>query len=273
MPGSYYENGTVAEANGATAGDYWQFLPNSTITAGTYTGYYEHPTVYLYIDNNANERPDVLEYSVDEVAPYVVDKNFPATHPITGAFNGLLGDWEYSGSPGASAVARTHTVGRSIFYICDDDNTSSQTIHYALSPYFGLYSDTYSNINAQVDYDIYGTTNTLSTAIPQPVLGTDPFGTDYFRYRWFDEVITDASRNIVFFTTVFWLSGGSRVNTFYSHTEFNPDIPPANPVVNAETTGDNFGGGTTTNWYPAFQNTADHDSLAADVFGAGTTWL
>jgi len=272
MPGSYFENGTVAEANGNLAGDYWQFLPNSTITAGTYTGYYELPATYLYIDNNVNLIPDVLEYNANTMSPYVVEQNFAATHVINGAFNGLLGDWEYSGSPGATVAERTHANGRTIFYICDDDNATFQTPDYALSPYFSLYSDTYSNINAEIDYDIYGTSNPLSVAIPQPVYGIDAFGTDYFKYRWFDNLVIDPNRNIIFFSTVFWTSGGSDVNTFYAKTEFNADTPPTNPTVNAETTGDNFGGGTMMDWFPAFQDTADHDLLAADVFGAGMTW-
>ncbi|MFT5821119.1 MAG: putative repeat protein (TIGR01451 family), partial [Crocinitomix sp.] len=272
IPASYFANGTVASANGSTPGDYWQFLPNSTIAAGTYAGYYEHPGAYLYIDNNANNVPDVLEYTSNNMPPFPVEKDFAATHPILGEFNGLLGDWDYSGSPGATPSERTHTTGKTIYYICDDDFGASQTGNYAASPYFPTYIDSYSSVNSEIDYNIYGTTDPLSTEIPGSIIGLDPAGVDFYKYRWFDELIVSPNRELVFFTSVFWNTGGSQVNTYYSRQEFNPDNAATYPTVNGSTTGDNYGGGTTTNWYPELQNTADHNSLAADVFGGGTTW-
>ncbi|MDY8134625.1 HYR domain-containing protein [Aquimarina sp. 2201CG5-10] len=269
MSASYFQNGTVAAANGNTPGDYWQFLPNSTDSSGTYSGYYEHPSVYLYIDNNTNDIPDVLEYTTGSnvMPPFVVDKGVMATHSILGSFQGLLGNWEYSGSPDSD----DYITGRTIFYICDDDNGTSSSFDYTnYSPY--SITDIYSSTNNQIDYNIYNTTNNQSTSIPQAILGTDAGGEDYYKYRWFDDVIVSPNRELVFFSTVFWAAGSSRVNTYYSKTEFNPDVITFSPSPGFSTTGDNYGGGTTSNWYPRFQHTADHDALVADVFGAGTTW-
>ena len=86
-------------------------------------------------------------------------------------------------------------------------------------------------------------------------------------------LVVSPNRELVFFNSVFWSVGGSQVNTFYSKTAFNPDATRTNySHSGGATTGDNFGGGTKLNWFPDFQNTADHNTLAADVFGAGTTW-
>ncbi len=274
MPAAIFQNGAVAAANGATSGDYWQFVPNNTISGGSFNGYLAHPGAYLYIDNNANHVPDILEYATNKVPPYVIDKGVAATHALTGSFLGLLGDWEYSGSPGSTATERTHTTGSTIYYICDDDQGNGQASQYTnFSPYGNAYADTKASTNAQVDYDIYGTTNPASTLIPQQIIGTDAQGEDYFTYRWFDSRHITADRELVYFSAVFWGAGGVSVNTYYSKTVFNPDQVPANPGLNSSTTGDDFGGWAgKNNWFPRFQHTADHDDLAEGVFGTGKTW-
>ncbi|WP_064965719.1 T9SS type B sorting domain-containing protein [Tenacibaculum ovolyticum] len=270
MPTTYFVNGAVAAANGNTIGDYWQFLPNKVSSSGAYSGYYEHPGVYLYIDNNANNIPDALEYTTgsNKMPPYTVDKGIATSHITNGSFLGLLGDYNYSGSPSGDA----HITGRTIFYICDDDSGTSQTGNYTSNTPYAV-SDSYSSVNNEVDYNIYDTTDAQSLNIPKAILGTDAVGIDYFKYRWFDDIIVSPNRELVFFNSVFWSVGGSQVNTFYSKTAFNPDATRTNySHSGGATTGDNFGGGTKLNWFPDFQNTADHNTLAADVFGAGTTW-
>ncbi|PKH52140.1 hypothetical protein CXF68_16215 [Tenacibaculum sp. Bg11-29] len=269
MPSSYFVNGPNAAANGNTNGDYWQFLPNSISSSGAYSGYYEHPGVYLYIDNNSNNIPDVLEYTAgsNKMPPYTVDKGVATSHITNGSFLGLLGDYNYSGSPSGN----THITGRTIFYMCDDDSGLSETANYTSnSPY--SYSDIYNSINGQVDYNIYDTTDPQSIDIPKAILGTDAVGVDYYKYRWFDDIVVSPNRELVFFNSVFWSIAGSQVNTYYSKTAFNPDDARPSYSRNGATTGDNYGGSTLLNWYPQFQNVADHNRLAADVFGAGTTW-
>lgn len=274
MPTTYFRNAAVAAANGNTTGDYWQFVPNNVIVGGPFNGYYEHPGAYLYIDNNTNQIPDILEAATDKMPPYVIDKGVSATHALSGGFQGLLGEWAYSGSPGSNAAERTHDMGETVYYLCDDDGGAAQTNHYTNgSPYGNTYSDIKASTNAQVDYDIYGTTNDSSTLIPQEILGQDVQAEDYFTYRWFDADHINEAREMVFFVATFWSSGGSTVNTYYSKTAFNPDDAPNNPTRNGATTGDDFGGWTgKADWFPLFQHTGDHNQLAAAVFGAGTNW-
>ncbi len=265
MPASFFRNGTVAQTNGNTSGDYWQFIPNSVLGSGKY----EHPGVYLYIDNNGNSIPDILEYTTgsNKMPPYAVDKGVNTTHALLGSFDGLLGDWTYSGSP--SGIE--HITGRTIFYICDDDNGSSQTLNYTShSPY--SVTDIYSNINGQVDYNIYDTTDSQSTKIPQAILGTDLVGEDFYKYRWFDDIVVSPNRELVFFTSVFWNSGGSSVNTYYSKTGFNSDNVSSFVNRNGSTTGDNFGGSSQSNWYPDYRSTEDHDLIAPFAPMPGANW-
>ncbi len=269
MAASYFRNGTTAATNGNTSGDYWQFLPNSIQSSGAYSGYYEHPAVYLYIDNNINNIPDILEYTIvsNTMPPFAVDKGVSTSHAILGSFEGLLGDWSYSGSP----TTEEHSTGRTIFYICDDDRGSFQTPQYTNNSLYSI-TDIYDSTDNQVDYNIYGTTDNQSTLIPQTILGTDSDGEEFYKYRWFDEIVVNPDRELVIFASVFWSSGGSGVNTYYSKTEFNPDSASSSPTRNGATTGDNFGGSSISNWFPQFQNGSDHDRLVADVFGTGTTW-
>ncbi|WP_422091044.1 HYR domain-containing protein [Tenacibaculum ovolyticum] len=270
MPASYFVNGAVAAANGNTIDDYWQFLPNKVSSSGAYSGYYEHPGVYLYIDNNANNIPDALEYTTgsNKMPPYTVDKGVTTSHITSGSFLGLLGDYNYSGSPSGDA----HITGRTIFYLCDDDSATSVTGTYTSNTPYSI-RDIYSNSNNQVDYNMYDTTDAQSINIPKAILGVDGVGVDYYKYRWFDDLVVSPNRELVFFNTVFWSNGGSQVNTFYSKTAFNPDvIRTSYSHSGGNTTGDNYGGGTRLNWFPDFQNTVDHNTLAANVFGAGTTW-
>jgi hypothetical protein len=271
MPASYFQNGTVAANNGDTQGDYWQFLPNSTITSGPLAGYFELPSVYLYIDNNNDQIPDALQAaSGTEMPPYALESGFMTTHISLGNFSGLLGEWEYSGSPGSTTSEKSHLVGSTIFKLCDDDFGTSVFSPYSNYAPYGI-SDIYSNRNNQPDYDIYGTTNENDPAIPNSLKNTDPQGVKRWKYGWFGPTV-DANREIVFFVTVFWNSGGNQVNTYYSRTEFNPDAISSSPMRNASTTGDNYGGSNIDNWFPHFQSVADHDQLAAAVFGAGTKW-
>ncbi len=273
MPGSYFRNGTNAEASGATPGDYWQYVPNSLITTGKYAGYFEHPGAYLYVDNDMDSIPDVLEYSTNDFPPFALDTGHFVNHVLLGPFPTLLGDWLYSGSPGSVDKIKYHTLGKTIFYLCDDDGGSSPSSSYSSnSPYFPEINDISGARNNQVDYNIYGTSDPNSPKIPTEVFGTDMEGLDYFRYRWFENQINE-KREIVFFVTTYWNSGGSATNTFYSIPELNQMGPPFSTNRNGATTGDEFGGWVGQNdWYPHFQNTSDHDALAAGVFGAGTTW-
>ena len=91
MPPEHFRMGVEAAAAGSHANDYWQFVPNSIISGGAYSGYFEHPGAYLYVDDNANEVPDVLEYSVgaNKIPPLAVDRDFDSRHISKGDFKGL----------------------------------------------------------------------------------------------------------------------------------------------------------------------------------------
>ena len=286
MPASYFRLGQTAVDNSIN-GSYWQFVPNSVIddTSSTYDGYYEHPGTYLYIDNDGNEVPDVLEYNVgvNKIPPYVVDRGFATEHAThTSFFNtpeyGLLGNWTYEGTPGNSVDDKYHWVGSTVFYIADDDGGTGQTGDYlTYSPYGNLYSDTTSSTNAWPDYNIYGTTDITSDAIPDALKNadgtakTDDRGEELWRYRWYESNISGA-REMVFYLVVFWGSGGSRVNTYYSKSDFNQDAAPSTPAPNGATTGDAYGGWTSDNWFPTYRNSGDHDRLAAGVWDLTLLW-
>ncbi len=267
MPAYYFKNGTVAESNGSSSSDYWQYVPNDKYTTGTYSGYYKHPGAYLYIDNNSNNIPDVLEYTTgsNQMPPYVLDKGYTSSHITLGSFQGLLGNWE------EEVGLANYVTGKTIFYINDDDSGTSATGDFSTYSVYG-YRDSKSSTDGNVDYDIYGTTDAQSTSIPQSILGTDLVGESYYKYRWFDDIVVSPEREVVFFTNVYWGSGGSRANTYYSKVTFNPDTPYTNLTNNGSTSGDNYGSSGKNNWFPRLQNTSDHDDLAAGKFGAGTTW-
>ncbi len=169
MPASHFRLGTTAAANGLTGDDYWQFVPNSLIEGGDFDGYFEHPGAYLYVDNNANEIPDVLEFNtgVNEVPPYVVDKGHTTTDVNGNSFQGLLGTFEYQGTTGDTVDDKYHWLGSTIFYIGDDDGGSDQTWQYlTYSPYGSTYSDVSSTTQGHPDYDLYGTTDIEDARIP-----------------------------------------------------------------------------------------------------------
>ncbi len=270
MPASAFENGTAAAAAGNFAGDYMQWIP--TDTTG---GYYTDPSVYIYIDEDANSIPDALEYTTGSnvVPPLALTNEFTTTHIVEGGgFPGLLG---------LSANTGRYS-GDVIFKILDDDGGSGSTTDWnSYSPYAGTANDTMSNIDGNVDYLIYGTSNPASQLIPFALKNPDgTFATDgnsqeLYKYRYIGPVVS-SSREIVFCLTVYWNSGGSRVNTYYSRGDFNPDVAPSIPTLNGATTGDDFGettGGVSNNWFPGYRNTSNHDTLAsAYTSGSITTW-
>lgn len=275
MPAAHFRLGATAAANGLTAGDYWQFVPNSTIAGGDYDGYYEHPGAFLYIDNNANEIPDVLEFNtgINVVPPFVVDKGYQTTDVNGDSFEGLLGNWEYQGTTGSTVGDKSHWLGSTIFYIGDDDGGTGQTSHYLnYTPYGTTYSDVSGSTDGHPDYNVYGTTDIEDPRIPEllkngNVAKQDTRGEELWRYRWYRSNISGA-REMIFFLVVFWNSGSSNVNTYYSKSSYNKDNPPTNPTRNGSTTGDAFGGwASQTNWYPEYRNEGEHDALVQAVFG------
>lgn len=297
MPASVYRNGDVA-ANASISGksgtpDYWQFVPNSKIAEGTYKDYYEMPGTYLYIDNNSNSIPDVLEYTTTNyMAPYVVDKGYAARHKILGSFLGLLGnDWTYQGTPGSTTADKYHWSGSTIFYICDDDGDVSQHANYtSYLPYKTgstlKYKDDFSTTDANIDYLIYGSSDPKSPNIPSTLVDTDSGGNKTFKtdgrgqqqykYRWYKSTISGA-RELVFWLAVFYPSTNN-VNTYYSKSRFNPDNPPTDPNRNAATNGDQFGklsatvtGTPASNWYPNRASTTEHNTLVTAIFGGTVT--
>jgi len=291
MPASYFRNGTVAAANSEDGNDYWQFLPNSVINdGGDYDGYFEHPGVYLYVDNNNNEIPDALEYTVgaNKIPPFAVDKNYNTTLYTGTAVKGLLGTWPYEGTPGNTVDDKYHWTGSTIFYIADDDGGWGQTGHYLnYTPYGSLYKDVSGSGDASPDYLIYGTDDITSNQIPDALkvvaedgtvsalMDTDSPAVEMYKYRWHEGNISGA-REMVFFLVVFWGSGGSNVNTYYSKSAFNLDSAPGSPGRNGATTGDSFGGADTsigTNWFPHHQNLGNHNALAQDVWGVDWTQI
>ena len=184
-----------------------------------------------------------------------------------------------------------HWSGATVFYIADDDGGSGQTNHYNNhSPYYPTVSDVDGTTDAFPDYLIYGTDDIESDLIPDILKnvvdnGDGTFTTtakqddrtqDLYKYRWYRSDVSGA-REMVFFLVVFWNSGGSVVNTYYSKSGFNLDTPPATPTNNGASDGDGFGGwnlgthgtwGNSLNWFPGYQSDADHDSVANIIWGA-----
>jgi len=285
MPPGFYKQGITAANNGLHIGDYWQFVPNNKINApgDSYDGYYEMPGAYLYVDNNDNQVPDSLEYNTgnNKVPHYIVDKSFTGYHVNQGNKLGMLGVFPYAGTPGDTQDDKYHWTGSTVFYIADDDGGTGQTGDYlSYSPYGNLYSDVMSSTNGNPDYLLYGTTDARDARIPQLLKndnGTpndssddthkvDARGTQLYKYRWHRSNISGA-RELVFWLVVYYGSGGSNVNTYYSKSAFNKDIPRDVPVRNGATSGDAYGGWTgKSNWFPEYDDGGDHNDLARGVF-------
>lgn len=286
MPAWFYKFGTVAAANGLHPDDYWQFVPNNLIElpGDPYNGYFEMPGAYLYVDNNANQIPDALEYRVNDnfIPHYVVDKNFKGGHVTQGQKLGMLGVFPYAGTPGDSIDDKYHWTGATVFYIADDDGGTDQVSEYNnYSPYGNLYSDVFSSADGNPDYLLYGTSDPKDARIPNLLKNTngtpddptddthktDARGQELYKYRWYRSNISGA-REMVFFLVVFYPSGGSRINTYFSKSAFNIDLPPNAPGRNGATSGDAFGGWSSkSNWFPVYNNNSDHNDLAQAVFG------
>lgn len=286
MPASFFRYGTIAVAN-SDNGTYWQFVPNSVIddSSSVYDGYYENPATYLYIDNDGNKIPDVLEYNTgaNKIPPYVVDRGYRTQHATNTAFfnkpqYGLLGNWTYEGTPGNSVDDKYHWTGSTVFYIADDDGGTGQVdLYLNYTPYGNQYADIDGRTDAWPDYLIYGTTDITSDNIPDELKNADGSakldkrGEELFRYRWYESNISGA-RELVFFLVVFYGSGSSNVNTYYSKSAFNKDPAPGTPTPNGATTGDAYGGTNRTNWFPTFRNKDDHDYVASRVWDNTYYW-
>jgi hypothetical protein len=264
MPGSFFRNGEEAEAAGDTAGDYWQFVPSHTISytsplTGDTEKIFAHPGAFLFVDNNKNQVPDILENPDDIYSSpsYVVnkthDKNGSNVHYGAKQFPALLGTWDVK----IGGIGTNHYwLGSTVFKLADDDGDTGTSGDYKYSPY--NIKDKYSNTNAEPDYDIYGTTDPASPLIPDLVKIKDPRGVDYWKYRWYQSNIS-GGREICFYLTVFYNSGSRRVNTYYSKSGFNPD--PGSSYYptpdSSKPSGDKYGetdspagSQTANNWFP-----------------------
>lgn len=261
--------GEQAAAAGFHPGDYWQFVPSNKITHSSGILIFEHPGAYLYQDEDADDIPDILQYNVgaNKIPPYCVDKGYTGYHRDLGNFPGFLGKWHYSGTPGGTAGDQLHWLGSTIFALADDDGGAAPYGDFSTySPYYPGVTDIYGSADANVDYDIYGTTDPGSGLIPDEAIGVDDRGVNLWQYRWFQGTVA-GGREFCFFLTVFYGSGGSHVNTYYSKSGFNLDNPPGTPGRNVATTGDDYGGSGLANWFPVYRNQADHDYLVQQVFG------
>lgn len=256
-----FRNAIVAYNGGHHANDYWEFVPNNVVS-----GRFEHPGAYLYVDNDNNDVPDVLQYrtGANRVPPMALNRGYNTRLATTNAvFPGLLGTWFYSGT---GAAGDFHWVGSTIFKLADDDGGTGVDGSYGYTPYNTI-TDIYGSANAWPDYDIYGTTNEASSLIPDELKANDARGERLWRYRWFEGTVS-GGREYCFFLVVFYGSGGSNVNTYYSKSGFNQDQPPGTPNRNGATTGDQYGGVVgSANWYPNYRSTGDHNTLAQAVFG------
>lgn len=273
MPASAFRFGEEAAAAGFFPGDYWQFVPNNKDAdpGSEYQGYYAHPGVYLYVDANGDEIPDMMQTrsAVNDVPAFAVDKGYDA-RGLDGTWSpGLLGRW----------TPAQHLVGETIFYVADDDFGAGLTANYTnYNPYGTMYTDIISGIDNQPDYLIYGTTDEADAAIPAELKVDDARGERLWRYRWLGEPVS-MCREVVYFLTVYWNTGGSSVNTYYSTTEFNPDPAPLSHPTN--TSGDHFGVTdpgealgvlTPDNWFPMPGDINDHDEVARCAFGNIIEW-
>ncbi|MBN1517199.1 VCBS domain-containing protein [Candidatus Sumerlaeota bacterium] len=272
-PADAFTSGFEAAMNGLHPGDFWQFVPNNIvdytdINSNTFTGVFAHPGAYLYVDQldatgamYSDGIPDILQAPNDVLPPMALDQGFITTEldGVTTA-PGLLGRF------GVNAW-----TGSTVFYHMEDDNDAALSTEWsALSPYAGAYTDSSTATEGWPDYLLYGTTVEGAGAIPWPLQNDDPNGERYWRYRLTESAIPGAQREMVFFTTVYWNSGGNDVNTYYTKARFNPDAA-ANATVNAATTGDNYGGTGFPDWFPDFADSFEHDMMTSVIYTLGWT--
>lgn len=271
MPAEVFRNGPAAAAAGDHPGDYWQFVPNAIYdytdgNGSTFTEVYREPGAYLYVDQydasgvaSPDGVPDVLQTpgGFDGMPAMCVDQDFYSQSLANPGvdFPGLLGNW------GSHLIP----TGQTLFYNCDDDGGAGVATQFSsFSPY--TQTDIATTVDGFPDYLIYGTTDESGTLIPEELKADDGNGARLWRYRSLGPVVS-ANRELVFFFSVFWSSGGNEVNTYYTKTRFNPDVAGGPYTISGATTGDNFGTGSFTNWFPQFQNASDHDDITTQVFG------
>ena len=285
MPASSFAYGEQAAANGLHPGDYWQFVPNGTFdqTGQPYTNgngemwpdIFQNPGAYLYVDRfdaqgnpSGDQIPDILQprYMSNKLAPYLLEKDY-VTETVDGVpFPGLLGLWDGKES------------GQTVFEMCDDDSGTYNTNNYLnFSPYQSAGQprtlDIFSSPDAQPDYLIYGTEDEADPAIPEALKTLDSRGVPLWRYRKSIGPVSN-ERELEFFLTTYWMSGGSSVNTYFSRSDFN-EVGGSYPYRrNSATTGDGFGftdaesrRNGRQNWFPEFQHHSDHNRVADDVLG------
>ncbi len=255
-----FRNGPAAAAAGSTPGDYWEFVPSNRNAALEF----EHPGAYLYVDDDNNGTPDVMQYTTggNRVPPMALNKTYSARHAVKNDndFPGLLGRWFYSGTGAGGDI---HWTGSTIFKLADDDGGTGVRGEYTAGAPYGI-TDIYDSANAEPDYNIYNTTNPASTLIPNEAKFTDNRGRPAWRYRWYEGNVS-GGREYVFFLVVFYPSGSSNVNVYYSKSGFNQDTYDGHTGLAPD--GDAYGGSSFTNWMPRHQNVGDHNLLAQDVFG------
>jgi hypothetical protein len=277
MAASFFKQGQTALDNSPN-GTLWPFIPSSE----TAEFIFEHPTAYIYVDNDNNQIPDALEYTTgaNTIPPFGVETGFRGQHRDIPAINeGLLGRFPYAGTPGETVDDTYHWTGEVIFRIADDDGGGPSGDYWNYSPYITTLITHSDGTNASPDYMIYDTADPSSTAIPDLLKDdndtpddrsddtflVDNRGVEFYRYRWYKSDISGA-RELVFFLVVYWGSGGSRVNTYYSKSGFNPDTPPSTPGRNGATNGDQFGESSINNWFPHHRNQGDHDTFVNNRF-------
>lgn len=281
MPARLFAHGETAAAAGLHVDDYWQFVPNHFYeqtgapyrdgNGRSFSGVFQHPGAYLYVDRNRNTVPDALETDAEantKMPPLTVDRHFLGGDGLTGAeAPGLLGLWQ------------GQLTGETLFYQCDDDGGTGHTGAFtAYNPYVqsGLMPeilDADGRTDSIPDYPLYFTTNPVSPAIPNSLKEKDARGVDRWRYRRLGATISSA-REIVLFAAVFYPATGHQVNVYYSKTDFNQNTRRMAYGTIPSTSGHNYGGGNCdrTNWFPEFRNLNDHNYLAECYFGDGTRW-
>lgn len=288
-PAALFAHGTQAASAGLHPNDYWQFVPNGIYeqTGAPYTdghgtswpGIFLQAGAYLYVDRydrvgNASSDgvPDALQsrYQSNTLPPYILEQDHESVSLLNQPTPGLLGSW----SGGVS--------GAGLFRLCDDDSGTAVSTHFANHfPYRSgatlEQTDIYEGPDGQPDYDIYGTSDESSADIPASLKTDDAMGVRLWRYRSLAGPVADA-REITYFLTVYWHSGGQQVNTWYSRAAFNES--GGYFQRNRHTLGDAFGLDqgdvpvgfvTPDNWFPRFQNIWDHNMVAHAKFGLDWT--
>ena len=271
----FYRNGAEAAAAGEHANDFWQWIPSNAVSYGG-KWIFAHPGAFLYVDNDMDQTPDILEPPGDTTGMpcYAVDKDHDrnADRVRYGAdkFPALLGNW----SVAVGSENLVYWLGSTIFKLCDDGvNGGVHTYYQNYSPYSPIYTG--SNNNAQPDYLIYDTADVNSPLIPDEVKGLDPEGVPYWKYRWYESDIS-GGRELCFFLTVFYGSGGRSVNTYFSKTAWNPDPGATNKPTSKGVKyglpdpalyGAPMGVQTPDNWYPTYRSEADHNRVAQYAWG------